>query len=263
MNIFRTALSVTLLTLVCILTGCNNDEGHQLQQELEEHYSQDFKAFRDNQLALISNRTRSGTDLSEAQFQKLVCELDANTKNFVSTHEETLKPFMPASLSIDTIEIISFDEEAILSYLSDSFSESFADEFIQVLNNQDIESTISNGLNPYESLLIVNAEIYTALADICIGQYKVKNEEEVSSEDNCLVKYNQQIHKCNLAQGFIQVIGIGTIAAAAIFTEGMSLTVSAALETFFSAEALAVNIACQLKAQDDYEKCLKENQKRK
>ena len=251
-------LFVVFVSILCILSGCNADDERFLQRT--DQFSQDVQHFRNAQMRILRNTTRSSDTLSKEALQILVDTLNINTCKFVEKHKDALKKDLSATLlDNDSVALLSVDEDAMQDFLEANFSEEFVVNFRKSLKGSMSESVNFKSLTELESLMLVNTEIYNELGKLSSNQYAVIDDGKPAKVDNCQNEYNQQIAKCNLASGFIYVLGAGTIAIAAIATEGMSLTVSTAIDTFFSVEACAVNVACKTKAKSNLEECRKKN----
>ena len=256
-------LIINVIVIIFCFTACSKVD--EELQESRQQYAQNVVKFRSNQLKLLVGGTRSDDALSDIGLKSIIDTLNVNTKRFVLDNLDIIKDFTPVVISQDSLDLLSIDADAMLEYLNHNFSETFVKEFLDiVIYNGSLSCTQLNSLNPFESLMIVNAEIYQDLEEIYISQYAIMDNESKREKaiKLCENEYQTQLANCDLASAFVYVIGGGLFALASAFSDGsiplsVALTSSAAIDTFFSLESLGVNYGCKKKAHDNYVNCLK------
>lgn len=250
---------VTMLFIVAGFSSCSSDANDLSSRTEEEQFYHDLELLREKQLSLINTATRSTAEVNKEEMTNVLMSIEDESRKFIVEHKETLKEYMPAEVvSIDQYELMSYDEELMNDYLNNNFSKSFVESYLSIMERGTYSAC---RLTPLESLLITNASAYqTAM------QTYVQKDLEIELEDGklhptvqkkqCKENLNRQIHYCNLAQGFVAVIGGGITLAATIFSEGGAIPAVTAVDSYFSALAFGIWASCVESAKKDYRKCL-------
>lgn len=252
--------TVMIIVAVCCCMSCNSDNDNCiLSNDATQDYFNDLELLKNKQIKLFDSSTRASEEIDDEKFMKIAQVNDSLTKEFIIEHQVLLKNYLPLVLSQDSIELVSIDEEAMHTYLAENFSEGFVQTYFTALKqNAPIQSGLTNGLNPLESLMIVNTDFYSQLTNLYMDkQIATQQENKTDKQQKCLKEYNIQINKCYLAANFIYVIGGGITFLATLPMGPAALTASVIADSFFSIESMFVLKMCADNAKNNYNQCLK------
>lgn len=113
-------LFVVFVSILCVFSGCNADDERLLRRT--DQFSQDVQHFRNAQMRILRNTTRSSDTLSKEALQILVDTLNINTCKFVEKHKDALKKDLSATLlDNDSVALLSVDEDAMQDFLEANF----------------------------------------------------------------------------------------------------------------------------------------------